>query len=132
MSAPTATRAQTSRGTPTPPSATFIKRYGIPQTTPIAANNAAPRLLNRHPPSSPGLSDMAKPATGADIPYDREGARAVPQAFLPAAQPRRAWPLIQGRPRKVALAGFDEAASDHRGPGVCRFPRLPPGEPPAL
>jgi hypothetical protein len=32
----------------------LINRYGMPQMTPITANRAAPRLLNRHPPSWPG------------------------------------------------------------------------------
>ena len=43
--APIPTRASTSTGTATPPSATLISRYGMPQMRLIAANSAQPRRL---------------------------------------------------------------------------------------
>ena len=48
-SEPSATRVHTSTGTETPPSATLMSRYGMPQITPIAANSNQPRLLNPAP-----------------------------------------------------------------------------------
>jgi hypothetical protein len=47
--APMLTRASTSTGGATPPTATLISRYGTPQIRPIAANNHQPRRLNFAP-----------------------------------------------------------------------------------
>ena len=50
ITAPPATRASTSTGTDTPPSATLMSRYGTPQIRLIAVNSTQPRRLNPVPP----------------------------------------------------------------------------------
>ena len=81
---PSATRTNTSTGTETPPSATLISRYGIPQMRLIAANSTQPRRLTAALLSDALAARWANPAGGQSLRPVRNGAKAH-------YRPRQAW-----------------------------------------
>src|ERR1700761_6735113 len=130
-SAPTVTRVNTSTGTETPPSATLISRYGIPQMTPIATNSAQPRRLTASAPSAhPGRN--ARPPAGqilrAARAYGqyRAGRQGYFRTLLLGHQPTQTW-----IPASVTHRPLEPEPPDEPDPEpVLPLPEVPvPAEP---